>query len=181
MKLLTHNMLQCHIKGVKNGYPFKIEANETATHEAELNPGKAPSCERQDRLRVFAHCVGAVARTPWYSIADPCRTCRVPEGHLWASGLERPVRRCRGIGVYRAAKRGGALPVSSRSPSLALTPRHSLQASAADLEDEEFLRKLHHALLELELEDGALVCPETGRRFEVKRGIPNLLLREDEV
>ena len=25
MKLLTHNMLSCHIKGVKNGYPFKID------------------------------------------------------------------------------------------------------------------------------------------------------------
>lgn len=28
MKLLTHNMLQCHIKGVQNGYPFKIEAEK---------------------------------------------------------------------------------------------------------------------------------------------------------
>ena len=25
MKLLTHNMLSCHIKGVNNGYPFKID------------------------------------------------------------------------------------------------------------------------------------------------------------
>ncbi len=24
MKLLTHNMLTSHVKGVKNGYPFKI-------------------------------------------------------------------------------------------------------------------------------------------------------------
>ena len=28
MKLLTHNMLSCHIKGVTNGYPFKIEAEK---------------------------------------------------------------------------------------------------------------------------------------------------------
>lgn len=28
MKLLTHNMLQCHIKGVQNGYPFKVEAEK---------------------------------------------------------------------------------------------------------------------------------------------------------
>jgi multifunctional methyltransferase subunit TRM112 len=53
---------------------------------------------------------------------------------------------------------------------------------AADmLRDEAFLRKFHHALLELELEEGDLVCPETGRKFPVKKGIPNLLLREDEV
>ncbi|GAV63570.1 Trm112p domain-containing protein [Cephalotus follicularis] len=30
------------------------------------------------------------------------------------------------------------------------------------LESEEFLSKFHHALLELHLEEGALVCPETG-------------------
>ncbi len=28
MKLLTHNMLQCHIKGVQNGYPLKVEADK---------------------------------------------------------------------------------------------------------------------------------------------------------
>ena len=28
MKLLTHNMLQCHIKGVQNGYPLKVEAEK---------------------------------------------------------------------------------------------------------------------------------------------------------
>ncbi|KAK6911317.1 Trm112-like [Dillenia turbinata] len=40
--------------------------------------------------------------------------------------------------------------------------------------------KFHHALLELHLEEGALVCPETGRRFPVNKGIPNMLLHEDE-
>ena len=53
-------------------------------------------------------------------------------------------------------------------------------ADAAALEDEEFLRAFHHALLEVVLEEGALVCPETGRRFPVAKGIPNLLLNEDE-
>ena len=28
MKLITHNMLSCHIKGVRNGFPFKIEAEQ---------------------------------------------------------------------------------------------------------------------------------------------------------
>ncbi len=36
------------------------------------------------------------------------------------------------------------------------------------LEDEEFLKKFHHALLEVHLEEGSLVCPETGRHL--KRG-----------
>ena len=46
--------------------------------------------------------------------------------------------------------------------------------------DYEFLQLFHHALLEVTLEEGALICPETGRRFPVKKGIPNMLLREDE-
>jgi multifunctional methyltransferase subunit TRM112 len=31
------------------------------------------------------------------------------------------------------------------------------------------------------LEEGILICPETGRRFPVAKGIPNMLLNEDEV
>ena len=38
MKLLTHNMLQCHIKGVKNGYPFKIEAQKVETRDMDYDP-----------------------------------------------------------------------------------------------------------------------------------------------
>ncbi|KAJ7536903.1 hypothetical protein O6H91_12G087700 [Diphasiastrum complanatum] len=49
------------------------------------------------------------------------------------------------------------------------------------LEDDDFLHSFHHALLEVHLEEGALICPETGRRFPVNRGIPNMLLNEDEV
>jgi uncharacterized protein YbaR (Trm112 family) len=36
------------------------------------------------------------------------------------------------------------------------------------------------AALQVHLEEGTLVCPETGRRFPVNKGIPNLLLNEDE-
>ncbi|GIL47560.1 hypothetical protein Vafri_4351 [Volvox africanus] len=39
MKLLTHNMLSCHIKGVKNGYPFLIEVIKVSEHEADFDPG----------------------------------------------------------------------------------------------------------------------------------------------
>ncbi|KAF3519165.1 hypothetical protein DY000_02064218 [Brassica cretica] len=46
--------------------------------------------------------------------------------------------------------------------------------------DESFLRKFHHALLELHLEEGSLVCQETGRKFPVEKGVPNMLLHEDE-
>ncbi|MCO5597836.1 hypothetical protein L7F22_051920 [Adiantum nelumboides] len=55
------------------------------------------------------------------------------------------------------------------------------QVDSDMLLDEEFLHRFHHALLEVHLEEGALICPETGRRFPVSKGIPNMLLNEDEV
>ena len=47
--------------------------------------------------------------------------------------------------------------------------------------DQDFLKKAHHLLMEIEIINGDLVCPETGRRFPVADGIPNMLLNEDEV
>lgn len=46
--------------------------------------------------------------------------------------------------------------------------------------DEDLLRKLHSALLEIHVVEGALICPKTGRTFKVNNGIPNMLLHEDE-
>lgn len=66
---------------------------------------------------------------------------------------------------------------------------------------EEFLKSAHHVLmevysctcmyqsmmlytvcvLEIEVVEGDLECPESGRKFPVTNGIPNMLLREDEV
>ena len=35
--------------------------------------------------------------------------------------------------------------------------------------------------VQIEVVEGDLECPETGRKFPVTEGIPNMLLREDEV
>lgn len=48
-------------------------------------------------------------------------------------------------------------------------------------ENEEFLKKVHHVLLEMEIVNGHLTCPETGRTFPISNGIPNMLLNEDEI
>lgn len=45
----------------------------------------------------------------------------------------------------------------------------------------DFLKKVHHVLLEVDVINGELVCPETGRKFPINDGIPNMLLNEDEV
>ncbi|CAG0883916.1 unnamed protein product [Darwinula stevensoni] len=47
--------------------------------------------------------------------------------------------------------------------------------------DTEFLKKAHHVLMEVEVVSGELECPETGRKFPITDGIPNMLLNEDEV
>jgi multifunctional methyltransferase subunit TRM112 len=48
------------------------------------------------------------------------------------------------------------------------------------LKKEEFVKKLHQVLLEIEIVEGELVCPETGRTFPIRNGIPNMLVNEDE-
>ena len=42
-------------------------------------------------------------------------------------------------------------------------------------EDEAFLLALHHVLMEIEILDGQLVCPETGKKFPITGGIPSML------
>ncbi|GMH41349.1 hypothetical protein BSKO_09259 [Bryopsis sp. KO-2023] len=121
MRLLTHNMLQSHIKGVANGYPFRIEASKVVTKEADFNT---------DFLR---HIFG---RIEWNALLEGAKM----------------------MGV-------GDIPE---------------MVDESMLDDDDFMRKFHHVLLEVDLEEGFLICPETGRRFSVERGIPNLLLREDE-
>ena len=46
--------------------------------------------------------------------------------------------------------------------------------------NEEFLRKMHHVLLEVEVLEGTLQCPESGRLFPISRGIPSMLLSDEE-
>ena len=40
MKLLTHNLLECHIKGVTKKYPFLVEAQQVEQTEVDFNPGE---------------------------------------------------------------------------------------------------------------------------------------------
>ena len=52
---------------------------------------------------------------------------------------------------------------------------------ASTLTVTELFEKLHLLLLEIEIVNGSLACPETGRLFPISNGIPNMLLNEDEV
>lgn len=48
-------------------------------------------------------------------------------------------------------------------------------------EQPELLKKIHYALLEVNIIEGELECPESGRMFPITDGVPNMLLLEDEV
>jgi len=37
MRLITHNMMCCNIKGVTNGFPLKIEAERVEVKESEFD------------------------------------------------------------------------------------------------------------------------------------------------
>ncbi|PKA49534.1 TRM112-like protein [Apostasia shenzhenica] len=125
MRLLTHNMLACNIKGVTNGYPLGLEAEKWVEKEVDFNA---------DFLR------GVFPKIEWRALVGAARALGFPD----------------------------LLPEDAPDPSV---------LSSSD----DFLRRFHRALLELHVEEGALVCPETGRRFPISKGIPNMLLHEDEV
>ncbi|XP_059378378.1 multifunctional methyltransferase subunit TRM112-like protein [Carassius carassius] len=61
-----------------------------------------------------------------------------------------------------------------QSQDLPSTPKPNYES------DEDFLRKVHRILLEVEVVEGCLQCPESGREFPISKGVPNMLLIEDE-
>ncbi|KAG7518135.1 hypothetical protein JOB18_026380 [Solea senegalensis] len=123
MKLLTHNMLMSHVKGVTKGYPLLIKATEVKVNEVEFNP------QFVSRM---------IPKVEWSALVKAAEEL----GH-----------------------------------------RQDLPAELlADYEkNEEFLKKVHKVLLEVEVIEGCLQCPESGREFPITKGIPNMLLNEDEV
>ncbi|KAN0064529.1 hypothetical protein ACQY0O_002157 [Thecaphora frezii] len=47
--------------------------------------------------------------------------------------------------------------------------------------DEELLRKLHHVLLEIHVVEGQMICPNCSHVYQIRSGIPNMLLAEHEI
>ncbi|KAG9346483.1 hypothetical protein AGOR_G00074920 [Albula goreensis] len=122
MKLLTHNMLTSHVKGVVKGYPLLIKATEVKVNEVEFNP------QFVSRM---------IPKLEWTALVQAAQGL----GHL------------------------NDLPNE-------LVPDYE--------KNEEFLRKVHRVLLEVEVLEGCLQCPESGREFPISKGVPNMLLNEDE-
>lgn len=56
-----------------------------------------------------------------------------------------------------------------------------LELKVPEQDTQAYLQEMHHVLLQVHVIEGKLVCPESGRVFPISNGIPNMLLREDEV
>ncbi|XP_072519646.1 multifunctional methyltransferase subunit TRM112-like protein [Salminus brasiliensis] len=122
MKLLTHNMLTSHVKGVTKGYPLLIKAVEVKVNEVEFNP------QFVSRM---------IPKLEWSAL----------------------IQAAEGLGYLQ---------------DLPGTPISNYE------NDVDFLRKVHKVLLEVEVIEGSLQCPESGREFPISKGVPNMLLNEDE-
>ncbi|XP_044536283.1 multifunctional methyltransferase subunit TRM112-like protein isoform X2 [Gracilinanus agilis] len=117
MKLLTHNLLSSHVRGVgPRGFPLRIQATEIRVSPVDFNP------DFVTRM---------IPKMEWTALVEAAES--LPR--QLAEGYEK---------------------------------------------DEEFLRKVHHVLLEVEVVEGTLQCPESGRLFPISRGIPNMLLSDEE-
>lgn len=153
-------MLQCHIKGVKNGYPFKIEAQTIENREADYDP---------DFLRhIFP-------RIQW----DAFREAAVAMGKSISHSKDH--NSAKQLSPKNKQHTHSFFKNDNNNMCTGLNPLPEEVTEEMLQEDEAFLKSFHHALLEVHLEEGALICPETGRRFKVDKGIPNLLLHEDEI
>ncbi|XP_064296558.1 multifunctional methyltransferase subunit TRM112-like protein [Phalacrocorax carbo] len=124
MKLLTHNLLSSHVRGLRpgGGFPLRIQASEVRVRPVPFNA---------------AFVARLVPRLRWGALREAAESL----GH----------------------------------------PSELPPEPAPDYEgDEDFLRRVHHVLLEVEVLEGVLECPDSGRQFPISRGIPNMLLSEEE-
>jgi multifunctional methyltransferase subunit TRM112 len=48
-------------------------------------------------------------------------------------------------------------------------------------EDPAFLKSVHDLIMDIHVLEGSLVCPHCSRAYPIHKGIPNMLLNEDEL
>lgn len=127
-------MLMCNKKGVKNGFPLKIEASKVEVEPTDFNLSFIRNMLAKIDYKVFVE----------------------------------------------AAKE-----VDSNLTLPSQPPKSSAEASTKEEEENPELvqqyKQIHHALMEVSVIEGNLICPESGRNFPISNGIPNMLLNEDEV
>ncbi|TFK38403.1 Trm112p-domain-containing protein [Crucibulum laeve] len=57
----------------------------------------------------------------------------------------------------------------------------TLPLELPEMLDDDFLKNLHHVLLEIHVEDGVMICANCKHVYPISNGIPNMLLAEHEI
>ena len=57
----------------------------------------------------------------------------------------------------------------------------SIIGSSCIIDEDSHLQNVYKALMDVHIMEGCLICPDTGRKFFISEGIPNMVLHEDEV
>ncbi|VDM41530.1 unnamed protein product [Toxocara canis] len=157
MKLMTHNFLTSKfLKGVVTGYPLLLVATkkEVCLHFLRFyksGHSEVTELKLQGKLMIIISSVN------------------VKEFEFNAEFVKRMIPKLDYPVLRQAAESIGeadGLPA---------------EISTGWEDNEILLKKLHHVLVSVEVLEGELKCPETGRVFPIREGIPNMLVRENEV
>jgi len=71
----------------------------------------------------------------------------------------------------------GALVASTKELNLQIPEEIPKNAN----EDKNFLKSVHDVLIDLQIQEGSLICNNCSRAYPIANGVPNMLLNEDEV
>ena len=71
-----------------------------------------------------------------------------------------------------------ALRKTASQMGIADLPEKAPDAPAAD---PAFLKSVHDLIMDIHVTEGKLVCPHCSRAYPIHKGIPNMLLNEDEL
>ena len=121
MRLFTHNMLRCNVKGVSEGYPLRIEVIEAEEREEEFNADFVKNI---------------IPKLNWPALVGACATvplilCHFRQGCVYCM-----------IIAYSLKQNNTEAAASFKVVLPAEIPTDALG-------DEGFLRLLHHAIMEV--------------------------------
>ncbi len=179
MRLLTHNMLMCNKKGVLNGFPLKIQASKLVYEETEFNAVFVAHMVQKLEYPALLQALADIKKCPVFVREDGG-----PELCGGVDGDGKPLKEDavkEDVAMEDGSSAGSAAAASAPEAAVPVLPELPAELPSQWERDEAFLRKMHLVLHDVLVDEGTLVCPESGREFPVERGIPNMLLHDDEI
>jgi multifunctional methyltransferase subunit TRM112 len=154
MKLLTHNMLQSNVKGVKNPYPLGIQATKVNILSIPYNASFTKSMMSRIDYAVLRMAAAAVRI--------------VFSSHSILFSLP-------SLATMNCRSKSPQTPSTTTTFSRASITPSTMYVSLFPFP----LKPLTN--VEIDVEEGFLICPESQRQFPITNGIPDMILKENEV